>query len=381
MKLELEIHTTVKKCIFQGEVAFPEERKIEMSILEMAKESKVISVKEIIQELKFHNAIAERLFRNLVDLNYLDLEENNDNYYLTEKGESAIVNNRLYIPQTGLWEIYWIEDDRITNNTGFKVLEINAFVEKKDGKGTNHIISTLPQSITHLLNIEQSIGRIGKYQYCELRNVESKCQDLSELNARLLLIYDSEKGNSSGELKYVEKSIPFRSKNTFEDVWKELQNVYHPFFIKYEQDKARYLISYDEIKASKNALEQFTYDFHYTNPSMFQSSSELLGDIQKTSFFAYSIFPETDQDAQIWFYTLLIDSLREYTWNEIYEKKNQELLGKFPDRKVAPYLLQTVANDFWKDRNKSDEMKAKAWYLNAPIDLDYAKFTKEGKNK
>ena len=371
MNLKIEIISKVRSCIFQGEIGFPEDRKIELSILELAKENNGTSIHEIIQELKFHKVIAERLCQILVSLNYLDKKSESDVYSVTEKGIEAIEKNRLFIPQTGLWEIDWIEDERIISNTGLKILKVNPYKESKDKKDkTNNIVSPIPHSLSDLKEKEHRIGIISKYPFCEIRVIENNCQDLKEFKSNVVLEYNFNDNVGSGYLKYLGENKKFTCTYSLSDVWQDLAKVEHPIFDKYTE-KGKYLISFENVNSDKKILESFRKNLSFES---FIKFSDLLGEIQKVSFYSFPVFPETDQDAQKWYEQLLRDKLRDYIWTKEYEQINQSLLDKFPDRKVEPYFQQTLARDFWKQRDKSSELKSKAWFLNAPLDLDYANF-------
>ncbi|MEM7184303.1 MAG: hypothetical protein AAF518_25620 [Spirochaetota bacterium] len=312
----------------------------------------------IVKSLSINENVAKRLIRNLEYIDYIKDDA------ISEKGEKAVTTGEIFVPQAGLWEIFYIEDERISNNTGFQILEIKEYKEdRRNDNNQEKITQKTPSFLKELIDIEQKIGNIQQHPKCDIRVIEEKCLGLRQLPSEVKLKLNLENTASEGQIIYSNTKVTFDG-FTNDSIWQELQQCHHPFFDKYENET--YLVPFSSLKGNKQALQDFLYDFIFAT----SFSSDLLGEVQKIQFKATPIFPESDADANEWYQYLLIDSIQDYLWEDEYEALNQKITYQFPNRNIAPMLRETLRKNLWKNRSTGNLDLAKVWFLNAPADLE-----------
>lgn len=319
--------------------------------------------KELLFEERARLNVAERLLRHAELLGLIKKIEQNRHttYVLTEQGETALSNEKVFIPEEGTWEISFGRDKLLPHMIiDFKPFtEPDAFQEstQKDklAKRSQNIRPISPwiqeqisyqQDVAPFMNAKQSI-RIGEI-HKKGEEVQTKHQLVLEWNV----------SKQSIRLLNREKIIHQDEYRDFsqEDVWQYLLE-HHHWQDDWDWSRNSMAIGFDETKTKDR--QQMKTDFTFDKPTI-----DDLGAFDDFIAQDVSIHAISQADAYQWAMWRLENSIRDFADIQNYQQWQEQAKAPFSEYSFSLPERNEFAENIWKNQPHH----RKAWYLMAAYD-------------
>ncbi|EDN71559.1 conserved hypothetical protein [Beggiatoa sp. PS] len=332
-----------------------------------------ISAKMVAEELLGNRpeTVGKRLIHICVTHDLLKEEEfrGKKHYTLTETGQTALREEKIFIPERGTWEI-WVTNDPLLPSA---LIQIKVFKEpqarneinsQEDLKERTNNMQSLPkwsfeklqgQSITPLAD------RKTDYRFDELGKKGEVVTPDATITATLTIpqFGDSSELRFSGTIDGKKCDYQEQHAMTFELAWPLILKQQNWLKRKRIQKTGQQVlvVSYDSLKS-----DQERASFHKDYPTIQKPYLANLGKFDNTIIKNVPIAPATEKDASDWVDWLLERNTNHYVLKGDFEVMQNEVAKSFPD-----YKITFPAQSYFAQLLRQSNPRA-YWYLQAPLD-------------
>lgn len=369
--LKLSRNMQVECWVVQGEISFAKKRPELLPLLMAVEEFSVASINDISRHLLFaetgRRKVAERWLMIAYRYGLVSLvEEKPAKYTLTEYGEDVLDTEKVFVPQQGLWKIWYSSDPLLS----FPILKIESteveksydiIKSKKDNResGQRDIIEEIPNALKEYFNEKIAGTTLLSKNEIKLETVEPK-GEISKSGLNLQLQWD-----------VAQQTVAITGANKVTSTGPNVpeENLWEAYLKNTPTESSRPLVEYLDIK---DGILKF--DFESCESKDIISSQKSI-DFPKISWEQFGTFnpftvrnvpikPIDNADAQKWFDLRLEESVNSFCTKSTFEKLlDSASLGLEQFAVIKPQRSK-LASETWKQGSKN------RWYLMATEDWD-----------
>jgi len=373
MELVLQRTLEIQRYRIIAEVARAQKRDELQAVLLLAQERGHVFAKMVAEKLLGNRpeTVGKRLIQICVTHKLLVEKESygQKNYILTETGQTALEEQKIFIPERGTWEI-WVTDDPLWASA---LIQIDVFNEPKarneinnqeDLKDRTNNMQKLPDWLFEKLQdqiITPLADRNKDYRFDELAGKGEFVTPDAHITATLTI---PQFGNTSDLLftgKIVEKESRYQQAHpmTFDKAWPQIlqQQGWLTRWRTQQQTQQGVLdVSYSDLKTDQ---ERASFHKDYPIPKPYLTD---LGRFDDTTINDVPIAPATEQHANPWAHWLLERDTNQYVLKGDFEIQQNQVAESFPDYEIT----------FPEQRHFAQQLRQTNprayWYLQAPLD-------------
>ncbi len=374
MELVLKRTLDIQRYRIIAEVARAQKRGELQAVLLLAQERGYIFAKMVADRLLGNRpeTVGKRLIQICVTHKLLVEEESHGskkNYILTETGQTALEEEKIFIPERGTWEI-WVTDDPLWPSALIQIQSFNETQARNEIKNQeklkerNHNMPNMPYWLFEKLqgqSITPLADRNADYRFYEPADKGEIVTPDTNITATLTIpqIGDSSDLRFTG--KVVEKKCDYQEAHpmTFESAWHQMleqQGWLERWRIQQETQQEVLDVYYPELKTEQ---ERASFRKNYPIPKPYLTD---LDEFDNTIIDNVPIAPATPEDAEHWTQWLLERDTNRYVLKGDFEALQNQVTKSFPDYDIA-FPKQS---DFAQPLRRTNPRAY--WYLQAPLD-------------
>jgi len=374
MELVLERTLKIQRYRIIAEVAQAQNRGELHAVLLLAQERGYVFAKMVAEELLGNRpeTIGKRLIQICVTHRLLKEEESRGkkNYILTEMGQTALEEEKIFIPERGTWEI-WVTDDPLWASA---LVQIEVFKEpqarneiknQEELKKRKNNMRKLPEWLFEKLQDQSSItplaNRNADYRFDELETKGEVVTPDANITATLTILQFGDNSDLRFTGKVVNKECDYQEQHamTFKSAWHQMleqQGWLTRWRIQQETQQEVLDVSYSELKTDQERAS-FRKNYPISKPYLTD-----LDRFDNTIIDNVAIAPATPGDAEHW-----ADCLLEWDTNQYVLKGDFEIMQNKVDKSFPDYEITfQEQSDFAQALHHSNPRAY--WYLQAPLD-------------
>jgi len=375
MELVLERTLKIQRYRIIAEVAQAQNRGELHAVLLLAQERGYVFAKMVAEELLGNRpeTIGKRLIQICVTHNLLKEEESRGkkNYILTEMGQTALEEEKIFIPERGTWEI-WITNDPLWASALIQIKAFNeppAFKETRRDKKTEledrcENMQSLPEWLSEKLQrqiITPLANRNADYRFDELEKKGEVVTPDANITATLTIPQFGDNSDLRFTGKVADKKCDYQEQHpiTFESAWHQiLQQQGWLTRWRIQQQTQQYVldVSYPELKTDQ---ERASFRKNYPISKPYLTDWDIF---DNTIIDDVPIAPATQQDANNWGHWLLERDTNQYVLKGDFETMQNKVAESFPDYEIT----FPEQSDFAQPLRRINPRAY--WYLQAPLD-------------
>jgi hypothetical protein len=376
IKLALKRTLEIKRYRIIAEVAKAQKRDELYAVLLLARERGYVFAKMVADNLLDGRpeTVGKRLIQICVTHKLLKEEESRGkkNYILTETGQTALEEEKIFIPERGTWEI-WVTDDPLWASA---LVQIEVFKEPSALKETRRDkkdelnerksnMQSLPEWLVEKLQgqiITPLADRKMNYRFDELAaKGELIVTPDADITASLSIPQFDDTSDLQFTVKVVDNNCRYQEQHAmiFEIAWPQIlqqQGWLERWRIQQQTQKEVLDVSYPELK-TKQERSNFHKDYPISKPHL----TDLNG-FDNTIIDNVPIAPATQQDANNWAYWLLERDTNRYVLKDDFETMQNKVAESFPDYEITFPEQRDFAQSLRRNNPRA------YWYLQAPLD-------------
>ncbi len=361
MELVFQRTLNIQRYRIIAEVARTQKRDELQAVLLLAQEQRHVSAKMVADELLGNRpeTVGKRLIQICVTHNLLKVEQQS-NYVLTETGQTALKEEKIFIPERGTWEI-WVTDDPLWASALIQIKPFNETQARNEIKNQKELKERCEdmQNIPKWL-VEKLQGQIIT-PLADDRNAEYRFDELAE-KGELVVTPDANItatlsiGDTSDLLftgKVVKKECRYQEQHpmTFQSAWHQILQQQN-WLTRWRTQQQVLDVSYQDLSEQERA--SFHKDYPISKPYLTD-----LDRFDDTTINNVPIAPATQQDANHWAHWLLERDTNRYVLKGDFETMQNKVTEFFPDYEIT----------FPEQRHFAQQLRPRAyWYLQAPLD-------------
>ncbi|SDL64604.1 hypothetical protein SAMN05660337_3493 [Maridesulfovibrio ferrireducens] len=337
----------------KGIVSRAERRPEYMPILHQLSDSGPCTDSDIAEHLLFSGEGRKTVARRMLDtVACLGLSERTSvGYSLTEAGEDALRENRVFIPQAGMWEV-WVSDDPLLP---FKIIKLEPYEEPKAYRDKPHErkINAIPPKVRCLLNGAAGIPCVGGKEV-RIDSFEGKAEKINS-NIDIRLEWNILKNRL--QLKEDKQLYPLAAPEVEDDVlWMDLLACcgLKEFWDEESESVHR---RFQDVMDEKNRVSmKETFSINKPQVSDF-------GLFEKISLRDVSISAATQEDAQQWVVWRLMNGINQLMSSKRYEELCASASRPFKQYSVEFPERDKLAKMLWEKKKDN-----RSWWVMAAAD-------------
>jgi hypothetical protein len=375
MKLVLERTLEIQRYRIIAEVARAQKRDELQAVLLLAQERGYVSAKMVADELLGGRpeTVGKRLIQICVTHKLLKEEESRGKYILTETGQTALEEEKIFIPERGTWEI-WVTNDPLWA-TALVQMEVfkeplarNEIKNQEKLKERKNNMQSLPkwlfeklqgQSITPLAN------RNADYRFDELEKKGEVVTPDANITATLTIPQFGDTSDLRFTGKVVNKECDYQEAHpmTFESAWHQMleqQGWLTRWRIQQKTQQEVLDVSYQDLSEQERA--NFLKNYPIQTPYLTDLDETDLDEFDDSIIDNVPIAPATQQDAKHWADWLLERDTNRYVLKGDFETMQNKVAKSFPDYEITFPEQSHFAQPLRRTNPRA------YWYLQAPLD-------------
>ena len=361
----LKKRITVKTIIVRADISFLKPINYFLPILQHMKENSWRTNSKIFCEKLLglgNNAIAESLLSRCVYLELIEKSYNSHSditdYKITENGKSALDEKSVFIPEEGVWEIHYTEDQFIPSKS--QILTIiqpppKILQETNRSKKENKKHTAIPVYFKKLIKKR-------------LTMIKDNDVIINEFKPHVEKIGKSTNGNISWNVKNNFATFSFNIENKKFDTKILIPNVTGDQILnsllkiekmdrKWDKTRNSLLLDFDETTDADRVRMSKKLLFKHPNIMQFGEFDDLEIDV--------NILPNTESSAKKWAYSLFLNSITKYATRKNYEKWINSVTSKFSEYNISIIKRTDIAAGLENSSNS-----AIYWRIHAMEDWD-----------
>jgi hypothetical protein len=377
MKLVLERTLEIQCYRIIAEVARTQKRDELYAVLLLAQERGYVFAKMVAEKLLGNRpeTVGKRLIQICVTLNLLKEEESRGkkNYILTETGQTALEEEKIFIPERGTWEI-WVTNDPLWASALIQIevfkepLARNEINNQEELKERCQDMQSLPEWLFEKLQgqiITPLANRNADYRFDELDKKGEVVTPDANITATLTIPQFSDTSDLRFTGKVVNKECDYQEQHTmtFESAWHQMleqQGWLTRWRIQQETQQEVLDVSYQDL--SEQELAHFLKNYPIQTPYLTDLDKTDLDEFDDTIIDNVPIAPATPEDAEYWADWLLERDTNQYVLKGNFEIMQNKVAESFPDYEIT----FPEQSDFAQPLRRSNPRAY--WYLQAPLD-------------
>jgi hypothetical protein len=374
MKLVLERTLEIQRYRVIAEVARAQKRGELQAVLLLAQERGHVSAKMVADDLLGGRpeTVGKRLIQICVTHKLLKEEESRGkkNYILTETGQTALEEEKIFIPERGTWEI-WVTNDPLWASALIQIDVFNeppALKETRRDKKTEledrcENMQSLPNWLFEKLQgliITPLADRNADYRFEELEKKGEVVTPDANITATLTIPQVGELSDLRFTGKVLNKECDYQEAHpmTFESAWHQMleqQGWLTRWRIQQQTQQEVLDVSYQDLSEQERA--NFLKNYPIQTPYLTD-----LDRFDNTIIDNVPIAPATQQDANHWAHWLLERDTNRYVLKGDFETMQNKVAKSFPDYEITFPEQSHFAQPLRRTNPRA------YWYLQAPLD-------------
>lgn len=368
--LKLSRNLQVECWVVQGEISFAKNRPEFLPLLMAVKEFGVASINDISRHLLFaetgRRKVAER-WLNIAKIYGLvsQVEEKLVKFSLTEYGEDVLETEKVFVPQQGLWQI-WFSNDPLLSFPILKVEPTNAeksydiIKSKKDNResGQRDIIEEIPNALKEFFNGKIAGTTLLSKNEIKLETVESK-GEISKSGLNLRIEWDLAKQivNITGTTSVTATGPENVNENDFWIAFLKCTQIKPNVFLHSRLDPKDNHLKFEFSSCETNEILTLKKNIAFP-----QTKWEKFGSFLPVTIKNVPIKPIDEDDAQKWFDLRIKESINTFCTESVFENLiNSAEMGLEEYAPIKPERRDLALKD-WQQGNEN------RWYLMATED-------------
>jgi len=368
MELVFQRRLNIQCYRILAEVARTQKRDELHAVLLLAQERRHVSAKMVADELLGNRpeTVGKRLIQICIRHNLL-VEQEHNNYILTEMGKTALEKEKIFIPERGTWEI-WVTDDPLWASALIQIKPFNeppAFKETGRDKKTEleergKNMQNLPKWLVEKLQgqiITPLADRKADYRFDELaKKGEKVVTPDANITATLTIPQFCETSDLRFTGKLVDKQYHYQEQHTmtFELAWHQILEQ-QSWLTRWRTQQEVLDVSYQDLSEQERA--HFLKNYPIQTPYLTD-----LDKFDDTIIDNVPIAPATQPDANHWAHWLLERDTNRYALKGDFETMQNQVTKYFPDYEITFPDQSEFAQQLRQTNPRA------YWYLQAPLD-------------
>lgn len=349
-----------------GLIARGERRKELEPILLRANSVGETDAEDIAEHLLFAQSrkiVAERLLR--IGVTFDLLKGNGERYTLTERGEKAIADGKVFVPEYGAWNI-WMSRDPLLSSPVLRIDaadEPGAFIENREYRGSEkkRVFDELPKEICENQGKELTPPASVDLVAVRIDELREKAEAIDTVDASLTLVWKVRErqlrmqGEWGGRTVDSELDAPGKA---LDEIWDALLAGGNRLN---EWDRRRRALRVPFWRTTTHERENMSRDVRFTAPSIANFGKFNPLKIEDVDIAAFSPY-----DAQEWAIWRFRERIRDFATSERYNEWWKVAAEPFAEHHPVCPSRNRLAGEEWGAN--SDPPTVRAWHLMAAED-------------